>query len=543
MLNADPLPLALLSQNLSAGQAPASRTQTQSASQASTQKGSNSAGRTTDRDARSQLSTTALAAKIAATVVLSSSTPIMPAIEQLIAAPAISVSTQLANCDQGSIATAVAATNDGVGATVESPILQAVQLPVSVAHGNQAGSSGELADSGRPADAAKVSNASQLAAAIPQAMQVPDLAARPAAVNASAAVSSPDHGAKPVEAASQAKAPAVQAKDTDGTQLSGDPGGKAPDQAAIAGNAFAGALDVAAGIVPGVATALSAAPAVKAFPAAKAAKTVLTQGISDSNPSMTAVAANTKSNELAFGKAADPASAAGAGKASPAASAPAPANAAQQAAANNNQADQHAQGGASQNPSAAAKASESASAQIQFTAPQPAAHESVAVSARTAADGESIRAAGQAMQAQGAEPAATPGINTAKVIQSMSETEMRVGMHSAEFGDISIRTSVSMQQMTAQISVDHSDLGKAISAHIPAMEERLGGEFGLRATVEVNQGAMSFSNERGGSPQQEQRASAPAMRFESVQGSPEQGSPVVRAAAMAADGGRLDVRA
>ena len=39
---------------------------------------------------------------------------------------------------------------------------------------------------------------------------------------------------------------------------------------------------------------------------------------------------------------------------------------------------------------------------------------------------------------------------------------MRVGMHSTEFGDISIRTTLSQQQMLAQISLDHSDLGPTL---------------------------------------------------------------------------------
>ena len=66
----------------------------------------------------------------------------------------------------------------------------------------------------------------------------------------------------------------------------------------------------------------------------------------------------------------------------------------------------------------------------------------------------------------------TSVINSARLVQSISETEMRLGMHSAEFGDISIRTSVSQQQMQAQISVDHDELGNAISAHIPVTSDK-----------------------------------------------------------------------
>jgi hypothetical protein len=159
------------------------------------------------------------------------------------------------------------------------------------------------------------------------------------------------------------------------------------------------------------------------------------------------------------------------------------------------------------------------------------------------ADGAAETARTSEQPADVSESAGTPGINTANVIQKMSETEMRVGIHSAEFGDISIRTSVSQQQMTAQISVDHGDLGKAISAHIPAMEAKLGGEFGLRALVQVSQSGMSFSGERGYSTEKEQRSAAQTAQVEVIPASVESDSAAPRVAAVAGEGYRLDIRA
>jgi hypothetical protein len=106
----------------------------------------------------------------------------------------------------------------------------------------------------------------------------------------------------------------------------------------------------------------------------------------------------------------------------------------------------------------------------------------------------------------GTESAGMSGISTARLIQTMGETEMRVGMHSTEFGDISIRTAVSQQQMQTQISVDHSELGNALSAHIPAIQAKLGSDYGLHATIEVNQSGASFSNDGDRSHQQQQKA-------------------------------------
>ena len=211
-----------------------------------------------------------------------------------------------------------------------------------------------------------------------------------------------------------------------------------------------------------------------------------------------------------------------------------------QGAGNSNQTSQHAQGDGSQ---AQPKVADSAAAPVQFVATQNATHDSTPSHVKADSASDSIRTADQAFQSQGSETAPASGINTARVIQNMSDTEMRVGMHSAEFGDISIRTSVSMQQMTAQISVDHGDLGKAISAHIPAMQEKLGGESGLRATVEVSQNGMSFSDERGYSSQREAKTSAPVAHFDMNQGSTEPDYPVLRATAMSAESDRLDIQA
>ncbi len=79
-------------------------------------------------------------------------------------------------------------------------------------------------------------------------------------------------------------------------------------------------------------------------------------------------------------------------------------------------------------------------------------------------------------------------------------------MHSSEFGDISIRTSVAQQQMQTQISVDHGELGNALSAHIPNMQTKLGSEYGLHATIEVNQSGASFSSDGDRSQQHQQQA-------------------------------------
>jgi hypothetical protein len=137
----------------------------------------------------------------------------------------------------------------------------------------------------------------------------------------------------------------------------------------------------------------------------------------------------------------------------------------------------------------------------------------------------------------------TNGLNTARLIQSMSETEMRVGLHSHDFGDISIRTSVSQQRMQAQISVDHDELGKAISSQLPTVQSKLSEDFGLRATIEVNQSTAFQTGREGGSSQQD--AGGASRSFSSSRITAMAGSDAVGELhlPLVVDDGRLDIRA
>ena len=171
---------------------------------------------------------------------------------------------------------------------------------------------------------------------------------------------------------------------------------------------------------------------------------------------------------------------------------------------------EHSDRAASQADLNSSRPGDSALPQSSGIAMQPAPHVAEAPADHAESKPETAHA-GQA-PAQAPELPATSAVNTASVIEKMGETEMRVAVHSADFGAISIRASLSPEQMTAQISVDHSDLGKALTSQAPAMEAKLGNELGVRATVEVNQSAMSFSSGGGSSAQSGQRAfdTAPA---------------------------------
>lgn len=70
--------------------------------------------------------------------------------------------------------------------------------------------------------------------------------------------------------------------------------------------------------------------------------------------------------------------------------------------------------------------------------------------------------------------APAPAVNSARLIRRIGEAEIRVGMRSSDFGDVSISTLATHNSISAQISLDHADLAKAIAAHLPEVQARLG---------------------------------------------------------------------
>ena len=149
--------------------------------------------------------------------------------------------------------------------------------------------------------------------------------------------------------------------------------------------------------------------------------------------------------------------------------------------------------------------------QTQTVAVHAATHETPAAQHVPTTTADTARAAKSpeafaSINTAGDEPVASSGINAAKLIQSMGESEMRVGMHSTEFGDISIRTTISQQQMVTQISLSHSDLSQAISAHVATVQAKLGEDYGLHASIEINHQGSSLSGDSGSAAQPEQRS-------------------------------------
>jgi hypothetical protein len=71
-------------------------------------------------------------------------------------------------------------------------------------------------------------------------------------------------------------------------------------------------------------------------------------------------------------------------------------------------------------------------------------------------------------------PTSAPSpVTTAKLVQGISQSEFHVGMQSQEFGNIAIRTSVARHMFSAQISVEHGEVAKSMTAELPVLYHRL----------------------------------------------------------------------
>lgn len=92
----------------------------------------------------------------------------------------------------------------------------------------------------------------------------------------------------------------------------------------------------------------------------------------------------------------------------------------------------------------------------------------------------------------------SPVINSAKLINTMGQTEMRVGMRSDEFGNISISTTSSKDVITTQISLDHGELAKTLAAQLPEMQARLGSSQTVNVHIDMNSSAAGQGTDASG---------------------------------------------
>jgi hypothetical protein len=65
-------------------------------------------------------------------------------------------------------------------------------------------------------------------------------------------------------------------------------------------------------------------------------------------------------------------------------------------------------------------------------------------------------------------------VQSARVIGRMEQTEMRVGVNTADFGSVELRAGISQDRVSATISAAHLELHAAMVAEMPSLERAIG---------------------------------------------------------------------
>ncbi len=68
----------------------------------------------------------------------------------------------------------------------------------------------------------------------------------------------------------------------------------------------------------------------------------------------------------------------------------------------------------------------------------------------------------------------------------MGQSEMRVGMHSNDFGNISISTSATRDLISARISLEHGELARTLATHLPEMQAKFGANQAMNVRIDTN---------------------------------------------------------
>lgn len=98
-------------------------------------------------------------------------------------------------------------------------------------------------------------------------------------------------------------------------------------------------------------------------------------------------------------------------------------------------------------------------------------------------------------------PRSATVIQTARVLERVGQTEMRIGVSAGDFGSVEVRASVTQDRLGAAIAATHQDLRAAMMAEMPALERAME-QHQLRLD-QFDLSAQIGSRSGGASPQQQ----------------------------------------
>ncbi len=144
-----------------------------------------------------------------------------------------------------------------------------------------------------------------------------------------------------------------------------------------------------------------------------------------------------------------------------------------------------------------------------------------------------------------------PGLTHARLVQSLAGSQMQVSLRSEDFGKVTVHAGYGRDALSAQISLENPQLGAALSSHIPAMEQKLAGEHGLRTSVVIStgpdgQGTQNPSKDASAQPERNASSYKSSVSRTSFPGSMEAAAIAVEQtispATTQASAGRLNIR-
>jgi hypothetical protein len=101
-------------------------------------------------------------------------------------------------------------------------------------------------------------------------------------------------------------------------------------------------------------------------------------------------------------------------------------------------------------------------------------------------------------------------VHSAKLIAQNAQSELRVGFQAGEFGKVDIRTSMMRSQITAEISVEHSELRGLLAVELPQLQTKLGAHAMTAADIVLTNETGSGSSSSRHAYQQNSNPSADA---------------------------------
>ena len=64
-------------------------------------------------------------------------------------------------------------------------------------------------------------------------------------------------------------------------------------------------------------------------------------------------------------------------------------------------------------------------------------------------------------------------LQSARVLERMGQSEIRVGLNTANFGNLELHTTVNQDRVAATLATSHSELRAALAAEMPSLERAM----------------------------------------------------------------------